>query len=66
MGQIGNADEAPIWFDMPRNYTITEEGTKEVTIKTTGCEKQCAVNHSGWVQTALLLNLQEEDVSQNT
>ena len=25
---------------MPRNYTITEKGTKEVFIKTSGCEKQ--------------------------
>ena len=28
MRQIGNADETPIWFDMLRNYTITEKGTK--------------------------------------
>ena len=27
MEQIGNADETPIWFDMPCNYTITEKGT---------------------------------------
>jgi len=25
---------------MPRNYTINEKGTKEVFIKTSGCEKQ--------------------------
>ena len=41
MGQIGNADETPIWFDMPRNYTIIEKGTKKVIIKTSGCEKKC-------------------------
>ena len=35
MGQIGNADESPIWFDMPGNYTITEKGTK-VLIKHQG------------------------------
>ena len=40
MGQIGNPDETPIWFNMPRNYTFTEKGTKEVFIKTLGCEKQ--------------------------
>jgi DDE superfamily endonuclease. len=40
MGQIGNSDETPIWFDMPRNYTITEKRTKEVFIKTSGCEKR--------------------------
>jgi len=34
MGQIGNIDKTPIWFDMPRNYTIAEKGTKEVFIKT--------------------------------
>ena len=39
MGQIGNADETRIWFDIPRNYIITEKGTKEVFVKTSGCEK---------------------------
>ena len=37
MGQIGNADDLVY---MPRNYTIAEKGTKEITIKTSGCEKQ--------------------------
>lgn len=33
---IGNADETPIYFDMPRNYTIHSRGAKEVKILTTG------------------------------
>ena len=41
MGQTGNADKTPVWFDMPCNYIITEKGIKEVVIKTSGCEKQC-------------------------
>ena len=69
MGQIGNADETPIWFDMPRNYTITEKGTKEVFIKISGCEKTArngnAGNHSGWAQTSPFLNLQAENEPQD-
>jgi hypothetical protein len=40
MGQIGNANETSIWFDMPHNYTIADKGAKEVPIKTSGYEKQ--------------------------
>ena len=40
LGQIGIAGETTVWVDTPRNYTITEKGTKEVFIKTSGCEKQ--------------------------
>ncbi|KAE8745947.1 hypothetical protein FOCC_FOCC007308 [Frankliniella occidentalis] len=40
LGQIGNADETPIWFDLPANYTITEKGDKQVVLKSTGGEKQ--------------------------
>ena len=68
MLQIGNADETPIWFDMPRNYTITEKGTKEVFIKTSGCEKPRngnAGNHRGWAQTSPFLNLQAENEPQD-
>lgn len=38
--QIGNADETPVCFDMPRNYTVNSRGAKEIKIKTTGYEKQ--------------------------
>ena len=40
MGQIGNADETPIWLDMPRNYTVEQKGVKQVLIQTSSCEKQ--------------------------
>lgn len=39
LGQIGNADETPIFFDMPSNHTITKKGDRQVTIRTTGNEK---------------------------
>ncbi|KAJ1522480.1 hypothetical protein ONE63_001670 [Megalurothrips usitatus] len=39
MGHIGNADETPIYQDMPYNYTVHEKGAKQVQLKTTGCEK---------------------------
>ena len=29
LGQIANADETPIWFDMPSNTTVAETGSKE-------------------------------------
>lgn len=31
LGQIGNADETPIWFDLPANYTVHEKGDKQVS-----------------------------------
>lgn len=40
LSQIGNADETPIWLDMPRNYTVNEIGSRQVPIKTSGYEKQ--------------------------
>lgn len=30
LGQIGNADETPIWFDLPANYTVHDVGDKQV------------------------------------
>lgn len=39
-GQIGNADETPVFFDMPSAYTVNEVGAREVRVKTTGYEKQ--------------------------
>jgi hypothetical protein len=37
---MGNADETPVYFDMPRNETIDTVGSKEVKLITTGYEKQ--------------------------
>lgn len=39
LNSIGNADEVPVYFDMPRNYTVSAKGEKQITIKTTGYEK---------------------------
>ena len=39
LGQIGNTDQTPVFFDMPSNYTINEKGAKEVRLRTTGGEK---------------------------
>lgn len=39
LGQMGNADETPVYFDMPTNYTVDIVGTKTVSVKTTGNEK---------------------------
>lgn len=38
MGEIGNADETPVWFDMPSNATVAEKGAKQVKLLTTGNE----------------------------
>lgn len=39
LSQIGNADETPVYFDMPRNYTVNVKGAKEVKLRSTGYEK---------------------------
>jgi hypothetical protein len=39
MGQMANADETAIYFDMLPNYTLEKKGVKEVLLKTTGCER---------------------------
>lgn len=38
-GQIGNADETPVYFDMPSASTIAEKGSKTVQIRSCGHEK---------------------------
>jgi hypothetical protein len=40
LSQIGNADQTPVFFYMPRNTSIEKQGVRSVTIKTTGAEKQ--------------------------
>ena len=40
LGQIGNMDETPMFFDLPSNKTIHFAGEKCVTVRTTGAEKQ--------------------------
>lgn len=39
IGQIGNADQTPMFFDMPSNYTVESKGAKQVRILSTGNEK---------------------------
>ncbi|XP_054167207.1 uncharacterized protein LOC128964604 [Oppia nitens] len=39
IGVIYNADEIPMYIDIPGNYTFTEKGAKTVKVKTTGHEK---------------------------
>jgi hypothetical protein len=36
LGQMGNADETPVFFDMPANTTVDTKGSKSVLNKTTG------------------------------
>jgi hypothetical protein len=36
---MGNADETPVFFDMPANTTLDTKGSKSVLVKTTGHEK---------------------------
>lgn len=44
LSQIGNADQTPVYFEMPECSTITEKGAKSVSILTGGNEKQrCTV-----------------------
>jgi hypothetical protein len=39
LGHIGNADQTPVYFDMPSNVTVNENGAKTVLIRGTGNEK---------------------------
>lgn len=42
--QIGNADQCPVFWDMPMATTIEQKGAKSVPIRSTGYEKQrCTV-----------------------
>lgn len=44
LSQIGNADQTPHCFDMPRNTTVEEKGARSVLIRTSGAEKlRCTV-----------------------
>lgn len=44
LSQIGNADQTPLTFDMPRSTTVNEKGARSVLVKTCGAEKQrCTV-----------------------
>jgi hypothetical protein len=39
LSQTGNADETPVYFDMPSNYTVDDKGVKSILIKTSDNEK---------------------------
>ncbi|KAK3920835.1 Pogo transposable element with KRAB domain [Frankliniella fusca] len=39
LSHIGNADQTPLYSDMPRRTTINEKGKKTIRMKTTGNEK---------------------------
>lgn len=44
LGQIGNADQTPVYFDMPEATTVTPSGARSVKILGTGADKQrCTV-----------------------
>ncbi|KAJ4426354.1 hypothetical protein ANN_27168 [Periplaneta americana] len=38
--QIGNADETPVFWDIPSNMTVDNKGAKSISLRTTGNEKQ--------------------------
>ncbi|KAM7311305.1 Pogo transposable element with KRAB domain [Ixodes scapularis] len=38
LDQIGNADQTPVWFDMPSRRTVSEKGERQVRLLTTGNE----------------------------
>lgn len=39
LGHIGNADQTPVYFDMPANTTVESTGAKQVRVLTSGNEK---------------------------
>jgi hypothetical protein len=40
LGQIGNADQTLVFFDMPKSTTVNSAGERTVQIRTTGAEKE--------------------------
>lgn len=38
LGQIGDADQTPVYFDMPTHTTVATKGAKDVRLLTTGHE----------------------------
>ena len=52
--QIGNMDETPMFFDMPRNRTVDLKGNTgtSITVKTSGAEKKNHISlivYGGWI-----------------
>lgn len=39
LDQIGNADQTPVFFDMPSSVTVAKRGDKSVLVRSTGNEK---------------------------
>jgi hypothetical protein len=39
LGHIRNANQTPVYFDMPSNVTVNEKGAKTVLIRGTGNKK---------------------------
>lgn len=39
LGQIGNADQTPVYLDMPSAFTVHEKGARQVRVRSTGNEK---------------------------
>ena len=39
LDQMGNADQTPVYFDMPVPVTVHKKGEKSVLVKSTGNEK---------------------------
>lgn len=50
LSQIGNADETPIYFDMPTNYTVNVKGEKQVITTRTQATKnnESPLCSAGW------------------
>jgi hypothetical protein len=38
---MGNDDQTPVFFDMPKSTTVNSAGERTVQIRTTEAEKQC-------------------------
>ncbi|KAH7935443.1 hypothetical protein HPB52_007592 [Rhipicephalus sanguineus] len=39
LGQIGNADQTPVYLDMPSALTVHQKGSRQVIVRSTGNEK---------------------------
>jgi hypothetical protein len=45
LGQIGNDNQTPVFFDMPESTTVNSTGEKTVQIRTTRAENNAALHY---------------------
>jgi hypothetical protein len=65
VSQIDNADQTPVYFEMPRDTTVHKEGDKKCHSKNWWQQKTAVysnvVHYGGWQRVAAMHRLEKED-----